>query len=29
MGWDLRGDVEVEFRVELKTGSFVGGGFRV
>lgn len=28
-GWDLRGDVEVEFRVDLRTGSFVGGGFRV
>ena len=29
MGWDLRGDVEVEFRVDLRNGSFVGGGFRV
>ncbi len=29
MGWDLRGDVEVEFRVDLRTGDFVGGGFRV
>ena len=29
MGWDLRGDVEVEFRVDLRDGSFVGGGFRV
>lgn len=29
MGWDLRGDVEVEFRVDLRTGTFVGGGFRV
>jgi hypothetical protein len=28
-GWDLRGDVEVEFRVDLRTGSHVGGGFRV
>jgi hypothetical protein len=28
-GWDLRGDVEVEFRVDLRTGEFVGGGFRV
>lgn len=28
-GWDLRGDVEVEFRVDLRDGSFVGGGFRV
>lgn len=29
MGWDLRGDVEVEFRVDLRDGSFVGGGYRV
>jgi hypothetical protein len=28
-GWDLRGDVEVEFRVDLRTGGHVGGGFRV
>jgi len=28
-GWDLRGDVEVEFRVDLRTGEFNGGGFRV
>jgi len=28
LGWDLRGDVEVEFVVELATGSFTGGGFR-
>jgi hypothetical protein len=29
MGWDLRGDVEVEFSVDLKTGTHTGGGFRV
>ena len=29
MGWDLRGDVEVEFSVDLRTGMHVGGGFRV
>jgi hypothetical protein len=29
LGWDLRGDVEVEFMVDLATGSFTGGGFRV
>jgi hypothetical protein len=29
LGWDLRGDVEVEFRVDLRDGSFVGGGFRI
>jgi len=29
LGWDLRGDVEVEFRVELRTGKHTGGGFRV
>ena len=29
MGWDLRGDVEVEFRVDLRTGEHTGGGFRV
>jgi hypothetical protein len=28
-GWDLRGDVEVEFVVDLTTGEFTGGGFRV
>ena len=28
-GWDLRGDVEVEFRVDLRTGMHTGGGFRV
>jgi hypothetical protein len=28
-GWDLRGDVEVEFCVDLKTGRFTGGGYRV
>ena len=28
-GWDLRGDVEVEFRVDLRSGEFVGGGYRV
>jgi len=27
-GWDLRGDVDVEFRVDLRTGEFSGGGFR-
>jgi hypothetical protein len=29
MGWDLRGDVEVEFTVDLRTGMHTGGGFRV
>ena len=29
LGWDLRGDVEVEFRLDLRTGQHVGGGFRV
>ncbi len=29
LGWDLRGDVEVEFVVDLETGEFTGGGFRV
>jgi len=29
MGWDLRGDVEVEFRVAWRPGEFVGGGYRV
>ena len=28
-GWDLRGDVEVEFIVDLHTGTHTGGGFRV
>jgi hypothetical protein len=28
-GWDLRADLEVEFRVDLRTGEFSGGGFRV
>jgi hypothetical protein len=28
-GWDLRGDVEVEFRVDLRTGRHSGGGFRM
>ena len=28
-GWDLRGDVEVEFSVDLRTGIHTGGGFRV
>ncbi len=29
LGWDLHGDVEVEFVVDLKTGQHTGGGFRV
>ena len=29
LGWDLRGDLEVEFVVELATGAHTGGGFRV
>ena len=28
-GWDLRGDLEVEFRVDLSTGGHAGGGYRV
>jgi len=28
-GWDLHGDVEVEFRVDLRTGRHEGGGYRV
>jgi hypothetical protein len=29
LGWDLRGDIEVDFRVDLRTGAHTGGGFRV
>ena len=29
LGWDLRGDVEVEFIVSLADGSHQGGGYRV
>ena len=29
MGWDLMADVEREFRLDLHTGEFVGGGFAV
>jgi len=28
-GWDLMRDVEVEFKVDLRTGESSGGGYRV
>jgi hypothetical protein len=29
LGWDLHGDVEVGFTVDLRTGRHTGGGYRV